>query len=153
MAKLELKLPPLVVMALCSILMWLAKRYSPGLSFDAPGTIVLSLIVTLLGLLFGGLGIYEFQKERTTVNPHNPHSATKLVETGIYQFTRNPMYIGLFLILVGWLIKLQNYFSVIGLPLFLAYITRFQVVPEEKILEEKFGSKFIAYASRVRRWF
>ena len=63
------------------------------------------------------------------------------------------MYIGLFLILVSWLIKLQNYLSVIGLPLFLAYITRFQVVPEEKILEEKFGSKFIEYVSRVRRWF
>ncbi len=71
---------------------------------------------------------------------------------GIYSITRNPMYLGLLFVLTAWSIFLANPLPFLMLPVFMLYINRFQIAPEERALTALFGSDFAAYQSRVRRW-
>jgi len=102
--------------------------------------------------LSGVLGIIEFNRAKTTVNPTKPESASSLVRTGIYQRTRNPMYMGFLLILVGWAIAMANIVSFLVLPGFVIYMNRFQIKPEERALTLIFGEDFKAYCVETRRW-
>ena len=97
-------------------------------------------------------GAVAFRKYRTTVNPMHPESTTALVTTGIYSFTRNPMYVGLLLVLAAWAAWLSNLLALVILPVFVAYVSRFQIVPEERALAARFGEQFALYCRRVRRW-
>jgi protein-S-isoprenylcysteine O-methyltransferase Ste14 len=81
-----------------------------------------------------------------------PEAATRLVTGGVYGWTRNPMYLGWLPILAGWAAYLQHPLSLLVVPLFMLYLTRFQIVPEERALSAKFGEQFDAYRQRVRRW-
>ncbi|HEV8366930.1 MAG TPA: isoprenylcysteine carboxylmethyltransferase family protein, partial [Pyrinomonadaceae bacterium] len=74
------------------------------------------------------------------------------VSTGVYRFTRNPMYLGLLLTLLGWAAFLSNPASLLFVPIFVLYINRFQIKPEEQVLSSLFGAEYMAYKSRVRRW-
>lgn len=98
------------------------------------------------------MGAREFQRAKTTVNPLHPERATAVVTGGIYRFTRNPMYVGIALVLVGWFVVVGGLSAIAGLPLFAWYITRFQVVPEERALSSKFGAEYADYLQSVRRW-
>ena len=93
-----------------------------------------------------------FRRHKTTVNPFTPAKSSSLVATGIYRYSRNPMYLGLFLALLGWGAYLGNWASALLLPAFVAYMNRFQIHPEERVLTESFGPQFLAYARSVRRW-
>jgi protein-S-isoprenylcysteine O-methyltransferase Ste14 len=86
------------------------------------------------------------------VDPHKPEKASSLVTSGVYRITRNPMYVALGLALGAWGIRLGSLLSMAGVVLFMLYITRFQIIPEERVMKEKFGEQFEAYQSRVRRW-
>jgi protein-S-isoprenylcysteine O-methyltransferase Ste14 len=108
--------------------------------------------VAVAGAVIGGLGFASFIRAKTTVNPMKPDSSSSLVVSGIYQFTRNPMYLGFLLGLFGWAIFLSNALAFFLLPAFIAYMNRFQIEPEEKALARLFGEQFVAYRSRVRRW-
>jgi protein-S-isoprenylcysteine O-methyltransferase Ste14 len=152
MPALELKIPPPVVALLNGVLMWLAVASTPWLDFVIPGRGLLALLAVLTGFLVSSLGFFLFRKVGTTVHPTKPSEATSLVIAGIYNLTRNPMYMGLLLVLLGWAIFLSNVVAFIFLPVFILYINRFQIVPEERALEEKFGSMYVAYKERVRRW-
>ncbi|MFL6647317.1 MAG: methyltransferase family protein, partial [Sulfurifustaceae bacterium] len=88
----------------------------------------------------------------TTKDPRHPERATALVTGGIYRITRNPMYLGLALVLVGWGIFLSNVLSLLGVVVFLGYLNRFQIVPEERALEARFGEAYRQYKQTVRRW-
>ena len=81
-----------------------------------------------------------------------PGETTALVAVGVYKLTRNPMYLGMLLMLIGWAIFLSNVVAFAFLPVFVLYINRFQIEPEERVLALKFGSEFAAYQTRVRRW-
>jgi len=81
-----------------------------------------------------------------------PQSASALVVSGIYRFTRNPMYVGFLFVLLGWAVWLSNGLSFLFLPAFVLYMNRFQIQPEERALHARFGQEFVAYTSRVRRW-
>lgn len=70
----------------------------------------------------------------------------------MYRLTRNPMYLGLLLVLVGWAIVLGSVSSFIVLPLFVVILTVQQIIPEEKVLEQKFGQQYRDYKQSVRRW-
>jgi protein-S-isoprenylcysteine O-methyltransferase Ste14 len=78
--------------------------------------------------------------------------ASSLVVTGIYRHTRNPMYLGGLVMLSGWALFLATLSACLFLPLFVAYLTRFQIIPEEKVLRARFGTEFDDYVKRVRRW-
>jgi protein-S-isoprenylcysteine O-methyltransferase Ste14 len=97
-------------------------------------------------------GVMSFRRAKTTVNPLKPETSVALVSTGVYSFTRNPMYLGMVLALFAWALYLSSIWSFVGPVLFALYITRFQIVPEERVLDRLFGTPFAEYKKRVRRW-
>src|SRR5690554_5411122 len=152
MKKLELKIPPAVVFLVCLGLIWLVNQWTfiEGLSFNTENWIV--MLIVIIAALIGLLGIIEFRRKSTTVNPHKPGNATTLVTTGIYTFSRNPMFTALIIVLIAGALKWGSLVGFLVLPLFIIYMDRFQIKPEETVLEEKFGEEFIFYKEDVRRW-
>ena len=102
---------------------------------------------------FAIAGVIAFRRSRTTVNPLHPEQATALVTRGVYRLSRNPMYAGMLLLLLAWATRLSNTAALAGPLLFALYITRFQIIPEERALTALFGEKYAAYRAKVRRWF
>ncbi len=152
MSKLELKVIPVVVFAIAGLLMWLLATLFTALDFNfmLRRPLVGFLIVT--GLLLGFAGVFAFKLKHTTVNPSEPEKATHLVTSGVFQFTRNPMYLGLLLLLIAWGFVVQNVLAFIVLPGFVLYMNRFQIMPEERAMMALFGSDYRSYQQRVRRW-
>jgi protein-S-isoprenylcysteine O-methyltransferase Ste14 len=105
-----------------------------------------------LSALIALLAFASFWHARTTINPFDPSRASVLVTGGIYRLTRNPMYLSLLLLLVAYAMRLESWVQWVGPALFAAYVTRFQIIPEERILTMKFGAAFLAYMRRTRRW-
>jgi protein-S-isoprenylcysteine O-methyltransferase Ste14 len=152
MRVLVLKVPPLAVGVLLAALMWLVSRAMPALSFVFLGRKSLALSFAITGAMIIIVGVASFRRAKTTINPMKPESSSSLVVSGIYKFSRNPMYLGFLLVLVGWAVFLSNALAFIFLPVFICYMNRFQIEPEEKALAGKFGQEFVDYKSRVRRW-
>lgn len=148
----EHRVPPPVIDATFALAMWATARLLPGLSADWPGRIVLSVALALAGVLLALAGVVSFRRHRTTVNPLKPQAASALVSTGVYAFTRNPMYLGMLVVLVAWGLYLSNLAAAVLVPLFVPCLNRLQILPEERVLRAKFGAAFDAYAARVRRW-
>ena len=149
---LELKVPPLALVFLITAFMWLARWAVPTFGFELPARTLFSVSAAVAGAVIGGLGFASFILAKTTVNPMKPDSSSSLVVSGIYRFTRNPMYLGFLLGLLGWAIFLSNALAFFLLPAFIVYMNRFQIEPEEKALARLFGEQFVAYSSRVHRW-
>ena len=105
---LELKIPPVAVVLLMAALMWLASWAMPAFGFEFPARTFLSVSVAVAGVIISGLGIASFRQARTTVNPMKPDTTSSLVMSGIYRLTRNPMYLGFLLVLIGWAMFLSN---------------------------------------------
>jgi len=152
MRVLELKVPPPAVAFVTAILMWLVSRAAPALAFVFPASDLLAVGLAAVGPMIAISGVVTFRRARTTLNPTKPESSSSLVSWGIYRVTRNPMYLGLLLVLTGWAIFLSNSLAFLFLPAFVIYINRFQIVPEEQALTSLFAQEFVAYQSRVRRW-
>jgi protein-S-isoprenylcysteine O-methyltransferase Ste14 len=108
--------------------------------------------IALLGGCISFSGILAFRRARTTVSPLQPERTSALVATGIYRFTRNPMYVGLLIILFAWSVFLLSALSVVGPLMFVLYMGRFQIAPEERVLSTLFGPDYADYSARVRRW-
>ena len=141
--------PPIVTLTFALLSFWLAN-YLPKLAFNYQG--LLSLIMTLIGLTIIVIGVKTFHKSDTTVNPLNPSEASHLVTHGVFSYTRNPMYLGMVIILLGVSIYNGVYIGIIILPCFIFYITEFQIKPEEEAMEEIFPGDYTDYLKRVRRW-
>ena len=152
MQSLELKIPPPLVALSMSILMWVAARAVPSLDFGAPGRRVIATAVAAAGVGFAVTGVTSFRRARTTVNPLKPESASALVTSGVYRISRNPMYVGLSFVLLGWAVLLSNVLAFAILPGFILYMNRFQIRPEEVALQQLFGEGYSTYRARVRRW-
>ena len=152
MRGLELKIPPPAVALVTALLMWLVSQAAPALDFRFPARRVFAIGLAAIGVATAISGVITFRRARTTVNPLKPESASSLVNWGVYTVTRNPMYLGLLLVLTGWAIFLSNVLGFLFLPAFVLYINRFQIAPEERALTSLFGQDFAAYQSRVRRW-
>ena len=149
---LELKIPPAVLVAFTGALMWLASAATSATALVIPGRSLGAAILMLTGVIIAGLGVASFRRAKTTVNPMKPASASVLVDGGIYRLTRNPMYLGFLVVLIGWAVFLSNLVALLPLPAFVFYMNRFQIEPEEKALAALFGQSFVAYKTRVRRW-
>jgi protein-S-isoprenylcysteine O-methyltransferase Ste14 len=152
MPSLELKIPPPVVALLIAVAMWGIAFITPLLEAPALLRACAAVAIALVGVACSVSGIVSFSRARTTVNPHKPEAATSLVTSGIYKFTRNPMYVGLFFLLVAWAVFLSSAWSILGPMAFILYIGRFQIAPEERVLSELFGAEYSSYRARVRRW-
>ncbi len=150
MKNIELKIPPVGVWLICALVMWGIARLLPFGTL--PHLPVVAIAVTGIGIGISFAGVWSFRKARTTVNPLDPSQATHFVSKGIYQLSRNPMYVGLACCLIAWAIWLSYLLTWIGIPLFIAYMTRFQIIPEECALRLKFGKEYENYCLKVRRW-
>ena len=149
---LELKIPPVAVALLTGAAMWLAAWASPSLAFPFLYKDAVAAVLAVAGGIVAVLGVVSFRHARTTVNPLTPQAASSLVTTGIYRFSRNPMYLGMLLLLAAFAVFLANAAAWIVLPVFILYMNRFQITPEERALSAMFGPDFTGYTERVRRW-
>lgn len=104
------------------------------------------------GIALDFSGLFEFQKHHTTINPIHPEKTSEIVQSGIYSKTRNPMYLGMVFLLMGFCIITKSSFGFLVVPIFIKYIETFQIKPEEEILSAKFGKEYDDYCQRVRRW-
>jgi protein-S-isoprenylcysteine O-methyltransferase Ste14 len=152
MQSLELKIPPPVIAALVAIAMWRISLITPLLEMFAPYRVPVAIVIVLAGIAFDVTGIVSFHQSRTTINPMKPESASFLVSSGIYRVTRNPMYVGLLLVLIGWAVFLSSPWALLGPLAFFLYIDRFQIAPEERVLLSLFGTDYSDYKAKVRRW-
>jgi len=150
---LELRVPPLALVVIFAAVMWLGARVAPFFHVLIPWRAVTAVCLAATGISVSLAGVAAFRGVRTTVNPYRPEATSAVVRTGVYRYSRNPMYLGLLFVLGGWAVLLSNLFAIALLPLFVAYVSRFQIVPEERWLMEKFGEEFVAYMKTTRRWF
>jgi protein-S-isoprenylcysteine O-methyltransferase Ste14 len=132
--------------------MWLASRWIAPV--EVPFGLRVGLAVTLActGAAFGISAMAWFRRAKTTMSPIKPADASRLVTSGVYRLTRNPMYLSLVLYLLAWAAYLSSWLALLVLPLFAMYIQRFQITPEERALSSLFGPEYAAYKQRVRRW-
>lgn len=149
---LELKVPPPVVAILLALGMYFGSKALSAAHIALPMHTLLAVAVGLAGVVVNVAGLLSFRRHRTTANPLHPRLASTLVRDGVYRLTRNPMYLGIALILLGWAIFLSNSLAMTGPLLLVAWLTRFQIIPEERALRRKFPEDFDAYARSVRRW-
>ncbi len=149
---LELKVPPVVVFFAFVAFMWLLASAVPFAGFVLPAKKPIAAGVAAVGGVFAAASILSFLRARTTLNPTQPGRAAMLVTTGVFAITRNPMYLSLLFVLAGWAIYLSNFAAPVLIPLFVAYMNRFQIKPEERALASLFGSDFDGYCKRTRRW-
>ena len=149
----KLKIPPVVVISIFGLSMFLLAEVLPFGNFQFTGQSY--LIVALLGGVFLILvtALFGFYRARTTIDPREPSKASQLVTGGIYKYSRNPMYLGMLLVLLAWGLWLGNAFNTILAAGFVSYMNAFQILPEEKALTDKFGKTYIQYSKSVRRWF
>ena len=148
---LETKIPPPIVGLLFALLIWWLASLTPSL---IPGQLGLipGVILLITGIGFAISGGISFHRAKTTVNPLKPETASSLVTSGVYRYTRNPMYLGLAIILLAWTLYLGAPAGLLGVVGFMAYIQRFQIIPEELAMAELFGDQFSDYRTEVRRW-
>lgn len=148
---LELRVPPVAVAAGVAFGMFIVSRV-PGACFLMPGKLPMAVLLGVAGLGIAMAGVVAFRAHRTTVDPLRPDGATRIVSSGIYRLSRNPMYLGFALMLAAWGMQLGSAAALIGVPFFVLYMNRFQILPEERLLTEKFGVQYQAYMGKVRRW-
>lgn len=149
---LDTRIPPPVVMLLVGAMMWGLARLVPQFAFDWALQWPLAALFAVTGLVFEVLPGLRFSRAGTTVNPMRPQTSAHLVVDGLSRYSRNPMYFGQMMILLAWSVVLGNAAAILLLPLFPLYITRFQILPEERALAARFGDDYAAYRARVRRW-
>ncbi|WP_298503202.1 isoprenylcysteine carboxylmethyltransferase family protein [uncultured Maribacter sp.] len=149
----KLKIPPVVVLFVFGLLMYLLAKFLPFGYFHFFGRMYMVYFLFTIAFLIGLFAIIQFFVNKTTIDPRNPDKVSSLVVSGLYRYSRNPMYLALLLILFGWCIILGNAFNYILAVIFVRYMNRFQIFPEERALRKKFGKEYALYCSRVRRWF
>lgn len=139
-------------MLITVLFMWLLARFSAILKIGVAYQGLLVSLLMFVGFMITIAAIISFRMAATTVNPLNPERASSLVDGGVFRFTRNPMYLGMLLVLLAWgvyLSSLLNLFLIVG---FVWYLTRFQILPEEKAMRANFGETYQTYCQKVRRW-
>ncbi len=154
MAKATKKLyfPPLLQYSVYGIAGYIAAASTPALAYQSATVFWVSIPLILAGLMVLLISVRPFARAGTTVNPIEPEKAGQLVTSGLYRFTRNPMYLGILLVLLGAALAIQNIAALSGPLFFLISMTLLQIMPEERVLEQNFGDAFAAYRQQTRRW-
>ena len=148
----ELKVIPVVQVIIAVLLMIICSKLWPELILNWPAHKQVALLLFLLAIFIGISAIINFKRHKTTVNPTKPEASTTVVSSGIYSLSRNPMYLAMLIFLISAAYYLQHIISLPIILVFIAYMTRFQIIPEEKMLTNIFGQKYLDYQKKVRRW-
>ena len=146
---LNTKIPPPLVTMLCIGIIYL---FEIQIEYSHPNLKTVGIIFLILGLIIIFLAVLKFIKTKTTVDPTRPHKTSNLVITGIYKITRNPMYLGMLFLIIAYAIYNNNIIGCIIIPVFIFYINKFQIEPEEIEMRKKFGESFENYCKKVNRW-
>jgi protein-S-isoprenylcysteine O-methyltransferase Ste14 len=145
-------IPPPLLMLIFAVGMWALDRYGPVLPLIPGPWRWLGWCVMAVAPVAPIMAFIQFGRARTTIDPHKPERASKLVTSGVYAWTRNPMYLGLSILLFGWAIGLGTLSPWVGPLLFIPLIQQIQIRPEEHALRNLFGTEYEQYCQRVRRW-
>ena len=148
----ETRIPPPVLAILLAVLAWGVDQRVPQARLAFPLQAELGVILLAMGLACMLSGVIAFRRAKTTVDPLHPDRATQLVVRGIYRRTRNPMYLGMLVLLAAWVTFLGQPLAMLVMPIWVWFIGRFQIQPEEAALRRLFGASYAAYCSTVRRW-
>ena len=146
----ETKIPPPIVTLVFGLLIYFSQGIFP--SIENQLTFYVGIFIMLLGFSILISAVRSFKRSKTTVNPLNPEQATKLVTDGIFKYSRNPMYLGMALVLGSIAVFFNLIGGIILISLFCAYITKFQIIPEEKAMIDLFSQDFDQYKQTTRRW-
>ncbi len=143
-----------MIAAAAAVIGWLVGVLDlDGSPLDSSGGSLLAVVLAAVGVLVAVVGVLRFRKANTTVNPHSIDQASDIVTSGIYRFTRNPMYLGLLLVVSAWCVSVGTIVGlVIADAVFVVVLTRLQIEPEERMLDDKFGVVYTQYCSQTRRW-
>jgi len=152
MRALEMKVPPPVAALLIALAMWAAAHRLPAVHLTDQLRFIFVGVCTGFGVIVALLGVRAFRQAKTALDPTTPEKASSVVTNGIFSYTRNPMYLGLTAVLVGWAVWLSVPWVLLGPVTLMLYLTRFQIIPEERIMSSKFGRNYDEYRKRVRRW-
>jgi protein-S-isoprenylcysteine O-methyltransferase Ste14 len=150
--KLELRVPPLALAAVVAAGMCGLSWALPDLHLPMPRHSVVAVLLGMAGLGVALAGVVAFRAHCTTVDPLRPDGASSIVSLGVYRISRNPMYLGFALMLSALAVQLDSVLALLGVPLFVFYMNRFQIKPEERLLTAKFGAEYETYLGKVRRW-
>ena len=149
----KIKIPPPIIVFIFAGILFLLNKYLPVGSFNFFGRTGLMYVVVGIGFLLMVISLLQFYRQKTTTNPINPEQASKLVTTGIFKYTRNPMYLAMLLFLIAFALQLGNAFNSLVLTSFVYYMNNFQIKYEEEALLKKFGKEYKLYRKATRRWF
>ena len=144
------KFPPPLVALTFGFLINYTKNIFPKI--EIKNEIIFGSFMIIIGLIIILSAIILFKKYQTTITPLNPSNATKLITDGIYKFSRNPMYLGLLLVLLGISTILNPIGGFFLIPLFILYLNFFQIIHEESAMVDLFKDEFLEYKKNVRRW-
>lgn len=143
---------PIIQVLLFALLMYGIRTLFPFMVIQFSGQWMIALLILVFGVLIVLLGGMRFRAAGTTFNPLEPERVSSLVVSGVYRHSRNPMYLGFFLVLLAWAVYLGSILSVLLVFLFILVINRVYILPEETVLLAKFGPDYAAYCKKVRRW-
>lgn len=150
---LRLKIPPPIWLLMFGTLMWSLHRWLPVATIVGSPLNRAGWLLVAGGALIIATAMLQFRRANTTINPNTPAKASSLVTSGIFSYSRNPMYLGLSIVLAGWAIVLGSLSPWLAVPLFVLVITRLQIEPEEAVLAVLFEAPYRTYCARVGRWF
>ncbi|OEE93303.1 protein-S-isoprenylcysteine methyltransferase [Vibrio genomosp. F10 str. 9ZD137] len=149
---LEQKIPPVILTIIFVGIMYLTNLYLKFTLFDLPFKVEVLLIFFIIGVTFALAGVISFKKHKTTLDPMNTENVSTLVKSGVYRYTRNPMYVGMLMALLGYGFFLSNPINLFITVLFIWYMNKFQIKPEEVFLSSVFGNDYDEYKKSVKRW-
>ena len=144
------KIPPPIVTLMSGLAIYLSRNLFPnhhGIILD-----VFSALLLIFGIIIIRSAFLLFKNHQTTINPLNLTKTSSIVNTGVFKYTRNPMYLGMVFILLSVALKFNIYGGLIVILIFFSFITKFQIIPEEKAMEKLFGQEFKNYKKTTRRW-
>lgn len=152
MSRLELMIPPDLVWVLVAVLMWRVSVKTPRVTLPSPLRVGVAVALTILGVWLVIAARNSLARARTTWRPMSPLQTTSLVASGVYGVSRNPIYLGMLLVLFGFAAALASPVAAVLSAAFVLYLNRFQIGPEERALLEILGQEYADYVERVRRW-
>jgi protein-S-isoprenylcysteine O-methyltransferase Ste14 len=144
------KIPPPIVTLAFGLMIYFSRNIFPDINNII--FYILSLFFIILGPFILISAVRSFKAEQTTINPININNASSLVISGVFKYSRNPMYLGMVFILLALSFRLNLVGGILFTSIFIMYITKFQIIPEEAAMKSIFGEDFNKYKNKTRRW-
>jgi protein-S-isoprenylcysteine O-methyltransferase Ste14 len=140
-------------MVLSVVVNYFLQKLSLGRFAERGEWSVIAILFILAGVMIAVIAVLQFRRLQTTIDPLTPQKASKLAREGIFKWTRNPMYLGMLMVLLGFVWYFGSSLGAATVVFFVSYMTYFQIIPEERALDSVFGDDFQRYKNDTRRWF